>query len=109
MPVSISRLTLQHASLPHRYIQRGLFERHKLIFALMLANKILVSAGKVKAADVDVFLRGGGAVDMTTARQKTNAWIPKDVWRNVIALSSMDAFRDIADSVFRNDGLWRQW
>jgi dynein heavy chain, axonemal len=29
------------------YIQRGLFERHKLLFALMLTNKILVSAGKV--------------------------------------------------------------
>ena len=29
------------------YIQRGLFERHKLIFALMLTNKILSSAGKV--------------------------------------------------------------
>ena len=26
------------------YIQRGLFERHKLVFALMLANKILVCA-----------------------------------------------------------------
>jgi hypothetical protein len=29
-------------------LQRGLFERHKLIFALMLTNKILVSAGKIK-------------------------------------------------------------
>lgn len=25
------------------YFQRGLFERHKLIFSLMLANKVLVS------------------------------------------------------------------
>lgn len=30
------------------YIQRGLFERHKIIFALMLTNKILLSAGKVR-------------------------------------------------------------
>ena len=29
------------------YIQRGLFERHKLVFALILATKIWVSAGKV--------------------------------------------------------------
>jgi hypothetical protein len=27
------------------YVQRGLFERHKLIFALMLTTKILVGAG----------------------------------------------------------------
>ena len=30
------------------YIQRGLFERHKLPFALILATKILTSAGKVR-------------------------------------------------------------
>eukprot|EP00983_Pelagomonas_calceolata_P097089 1158208-Pelagomonas_calceolata.AAC.9 len=30
------------------YIQRGLFERHKIIFALMLTNKVLCSAGKIK-------------------------------------------------------------
>jgi dynein heavy chain len=96
--------------LPRRYIQRGLFERHKLIFALMLANKILVSAGKVKAADVDVFLKGGAAVDLKkTGQEDRGKWMPEPVQRNIVALSSMDAFRDIQDSVFRNDGLWRQW
>lgn len=29
------------------YIQRGLFERHKIIFALLLAISVLTSAGKV--------------------------------------------------------------
>lgn len=36
-------------------------------------------------------------------------WIPDMVWLNVVALSSMTALHDIPDSVFRNDGLWRQW
>uniref|UniRef100_A0A383W453 AAA+ ATPase domain-containing protein n=1 Tax=Tetradesmus obliquus TaxID=3088 RepID=A0A383W453_TETOB len=91
------------------YIQRGLFERHKLLFALMLTNKILVSAGKVKPQDVDILLKGGGALDITSVRKKPKEWIPDAVWLNVVALSNMDAFRDIPDSVFRNDGLWRQW
>jgi hypothetical protein len=47
-------------------LQRGLFERHKLLFALMLTNKILVSSGKVKTADVDVLLKGGGALDIAS-------------------------------------------
>jgi hypothetical protein len=47
-------------------LQRGLFERHKLLFALMLTNKILVSAGKVKPQDVDILLKGGGALDITS-------------------------------------------
>jgi dynein heavy chain, axonemal len=91
------------------YIQRGLFERHKLLFALMMANKILQSAGAIKAAEVDVFLKGGGALDITSVRKKPKDWIPDNVWLSVIALSQMDSFRDLPDSVFRNDGLWKQW
>ena len=91
------------------YIQRGLFERHKLLFALMLTNRVMQSAGTIRAADVDVFLKGGGALDITSVRKKPKEWIPDSVWLSVIALSQMDAFRDIPDSVFRNDGLWKQW
>jgi len=91
------------------YIQRGLFEVHKIIFALMLTNKILLSAGKIRQAELDIFLKGGGALDITSVRKKPKEWIPDSVWLNVIALSANDTFRDIADSVFRNDGLWRQW
>jgi len=59
--------------------------------------------------DVDVFLKGGGALDINSVRKKPKDWIPDNVWLSIIALSFMDAFRDIPDSVFRNDGLWRQW
>jgi len=48
-PSRLLMITAPRAMAPRvrRYIQRGLFERHKLLFALMLTNKILVSAGKV--------------------------------------------------------------
>ena len=52
------------------YIQRGLFERHKIIFALMLTSKVLASAGKVKAEEIDIFLKGGGALDINSVRKK---------------------------------------
>lgn len=52
------------------YIQRGLFERHKIIFALMLTSKVLSSAGKVKAEEIDIFLKGGGALDIDSVRKK---------------------------------------
>jgi dynein heavy chain, axonemal len=91
------------------YIARGLFERHKLIFALMLANKILVSAGKVLSADVDIFLKGGGALDINAVRRKPKEWIPDAVWLNCIALASATGLGDVTESVFRNEALWRQW
>ena len=36
-------------------------------------------------------------------------WIPDSVWLNVVALGSMDAFRDVADAVSRGDAGWRSW
>lgn len=104
----INATTLLHPVAPSA-VQRGLFERHKLLFALMLTNKILVNSGKIRASDLDVFLKGGGALDINSVRKKPKEWIPDSVWLNIVALSNMDAFRDIPDSVFRNDGLWRQW
>ena len=91
------------------YIQRGLFERHKIIFALMLTNKVNVSAGKIAAKDVDIFLKGGGALDINSVRKKPKDWIPDAVWLNAVALSSNGTFNELCDSVSRNDTLWHQW
>lgn len=38
------------------YIQRGLFERHKIIFVLLLALAVLTSAGKVRPLGLSLFL-----------------------------------------------------
>lgn len=91
------------------YVARGLFERHKLIFALMLANKIMVSSGKILAADVDIFLKGGGALDINAVRKKPKEWIPDSVWLNTVALSSAVGLGEMVESVYRNEALWRQW
>jgi hypothetical protein len=45
----IDHLTYQMYS----YIQRGLFERHKLIFALMLTMRILTANGKVNSCTTE--------------------------------------------------------
>ena len=31
------------------------------------------------------------------------------VWLNIIALSSVDALRDLPDAVIRNDSAWQAW
>ncbi len=40
---------------------------------------------------------------------QTQEWIPDGVWLGVLALSAMDAFRDIPDAVSRSDAAWRAW
>jgi len=91
------------------YIQRGLFERHKLVFALMLTNSIQISAKKLTFDDVSIFLKGGAALDINAVRKKPKDWLSDMIWLNIVATSSMSTFNDLQDSVYRNDGLWRQW
>ena len=180
------------------YIQRGLFERHKLIFALMLTNKILVGGGATAAAAaaeprqgvaahicegapgarwlmwdlaaLPCLRRCRSAPGKSSQRRwrPSYAWAPRwtsppcarsrgsgcqvggalagwtgsallkkvpekyqehsllhctppqiplrpptplidAVWLNVVALSSLDAFRDLPDLLARSDAAWRQW
>ena len=107
------------------YILRGLFEAHKTIFALMLTNKILVSAKDITQKEVDIFLKGGSELDMSTVRvpkpagkgKSGESWISDTVWLNLVALSEMRAFSEaggagtkgILDSVRQNEQLWNAW
>ena len=91
------------------YAQRGLFERHKLIFALMLTNKVAVTAGTLSPDALSVFLRGAGSLDIATVRKKPKEWIPDAAWLNIIALSSLPVFATLPDCVAKADVAWRQW
>lgn len=93
----------------YRYVQRGLFEKHKLTFSLMMTNKILISEGSVTALGLDIFLKGGGSLDIASVKKKPKDWIPDNAWLNVVALSSLEAFKDLPDSIAKNDNLWHQW
>jgi len=91
------------------YIQRGLFERHKLTFALMMTNKILISAKQLSPDNVNVFLKGGGSLDIKSVRKKPKEWIPDKCWLDVNALQKTAAFSDILDSFDRNEPMWKKW
>ena len=91
------------------YIQRGLFERHKLTFALMLTNKIQVSAKALSLDLVNLFLKGGGSLDIKSVKKKPKDWIPDKCWLDIVALSQHSSFSDIVESITVNDKLWRQW
>jgi len=41
------------------YINRGLFEKDKITFMLMICFKLLITAKKLTGADVGVFLKAG--------------------------------------------------
>ena len=101
----ISHLTYQ----AYLYVQRGLFERHKLTFALMLAIRVQLSAGIITQDEFDCFLKCGSALNISDVRKKPKDWVPDAVWLNTVAMSGLPNFSDMCESVTRNDGLWRLW
>lgn len=54
----------------YRYVNRGLFEKDKITFILMMAFKILTTAGTISSNDVSLFLKSGDAFDIKTERSK---------------------------------------
>jgi dynein heavy chain len=101
----------------YRYINRGLFEKDKLTFLLMVSLKILLISGKLGQGDVDLLLRVGGGLDKKA--EKPNPFgdmINGDVWMNVIALSrhpygreNLCIFRELPESMNRYQADWRNW
>lgn len=50
----------------YRYINRGLYEKDKLTFVLLVTMKILITAALLKTSDLNIFLRGGAALDINS-------------------------------------------
>lgn len=101
----------------YRYMNRGLFERDKMMFKLMVTLKIMVIAGSILGSDVSIFLKAGSALDIKAERQNPfPKWIPDKVWLNILQLSrhpfgpeQMIFFREIVDMITRNEANWRKW
>jgi dynein heavy chain len=76
----------------YRYINRGLYEKDKPSFKLIATFKILLVAGKLDLRSISLFLRGGGALDITTSRPKPFAWMSNEAWLNALQLSMSNPF-----------------
>jgi len=48
----------------YRYMNRGLFERDKMMFKLIVTLKVMVVANQISTADVSIFLKAGSSLDV---------------------------------------------
>jgi dynein heavy chain len=94
----------------YRYINGGLYERHKQLFVLLMTMKVLVTAGLLSSGDMTLFLRGGAALDVASVRKKPFNWLPNEAWLNVMQLSmSNKFFTQLPNEMTSNEGMWRRW
>jgi dynein heavy chain len=100
----------------YRYMNRGLFERDKMMFKLLVTLKIMTVANQITGADCNVFLKAGSSLDAKAERQNPFKWIAEKVWLNILMLSrhtfgvdQVQFFREIVDFIQRNEASWRKW
>ena len=93
----------------YRYVNKGLYERDKLLFVFIIAVKMLITSGLLDQSEVGLFLRGGAALDIANVRKKPT-WCSAEAWLNVIALSdAVPFFKTLPESIMRNEPAWRRW
>ncbi|CAE8603461.1 unnamed protein product [Polarella glacialis] len=100
----------------YRYMNRGLYERDKMMFKLMVTLKIMVMATHITGGDVSMLLKGGSALDIKAERSNPFRWISDRIWLNMIQLSRQPFgvdqvvfFREIIDFIQRSEANWRKW
>merc|ERR1711865_543410 len=59
----------------YRYTNRGLFERDKMMFKLLMTLKIKVVGNVLTAGDVSMFLKAGSALDAKAEKQNPFKWM----------------------------------
>ena len=97
----------------YRYINRGLFEKDKVTFKLQVCLRVLIKAGQLTQADVNMFLKSGSSID---DRNKKFNWMDQKMWLNILALSKhkfnnepSGFFKDIIDKIQRYEKEWKRF
>jgi dynein heavy chain len=96
--------------LTYRYINRGLYEKDKISFKLMVTFKILITAGKLDFRHINLFLRAGSSLDIHQVKPKPFPWLSDDAWLNILQLSMSNiTFKNIIEDIQNNENAFIPW
>ena len=97
----------------YRYINRGLYEKDRVTFKVLMCFKILIKAGILTGADVSVFLKAGSGID---DRNKKYSWMDDKRWLNIVALSKHKFgndhsffFKELPERIGRQEKEWKKF
>ncbi|CCW65070.1 unnamed protein product [Phytomonas sp. EM1] len=110
MDERIKTLNAWHTAAVYTNTCRGLFERHKLLFAFHMTMRILQAAGRVNLEEYAFLMRGGQILDKQgRLPNPAPSWLSERCWDHLLELDKLTNFHGIAAHVEQNADLWREW
>jgi dynein heavy chain, axonemal len=89
-------------------VSRGLFARHRLVFAALLAQAALAARGALDAAEWAFLLTGGaGESEPPPEAMPAPEWLSERAWRAVRLASRLPTLAGLAAAVAEAPGAWR--
>ncbi|XP_068171919.1 dynein axonemal heavy chain 1 [Antennarius striatus] len=80
----------------YSHICRGLFEKHRLMFAFLLCTRIMMNENKIDMVEWRCLLSGG--MPVRSPVHPAISWLSEQVWQDIMALSTLDKFDKLAES-----------
>ncbi|KAI8923518.1 dynein heavy chain and region D6 of dynein motor-domain-containing protein [Entophlyctis helioformis] len=89
---------------------RGLFEKHKMLFAFQMTVKIMEANGKLNKEEYDFLLRGGQVLDKDAQPPNPcSEWITDDAWDNLTELDGLATLAGVVSSIEQSEREWKAW
>jgi len=89
------------------YASRGLFSRHKLVFASQLCFRIMAKAGELNYEHFNFLVRS--PKDTKNEKPFELEWLPDGSWFTVQALKEIEGFSKLGDDLVSSSKRFKEW
>ena len=92
------------------FVRRGLFEKHKLIFATMLCLKIMISTKELRFEDYMNFIIPKKPANVNYPESESlKVYITEAMYKECKGLEYIDKYQGLCDSLLSEHLAWKKW
>jgi dynein heavy chain len=99
-----------HTYAVYKYVCRGLFEKHKLLFSFQMCSAIMMADKKINVEEYEFLVYGGTVLDREGQRPNpSDGWLDAASWDNLNELEKLPAFQGLASGFDQTVRDWKAW